>query len=120
MTRFFGQDNFSSTNPFHCHNQLLDDVVNFGWVAGLFPTVLLVTTLFWAVRKRKIEIATVLFTISACWIVETPFRLFATQPSAFLNLVILLVFAKAFGDNNKETKLNSANESTDNSMLKIS
>jgi O-antigen ligase len=105
ITRMFGLDNFSSTTPFHCHNQVLDDIVNFGWVAGLIPTAVLLTCIIWAVRSREISLSTILLTLLACWLVESPFRLFATQPSAFLNLFVLLLLSKSLVSGSEKSEL---------------
>lgn len=105
ITRLFGQDLYSSTTPFHCHNQLLDDLVNYGLLAGLIPTTLLLVLLLRAFKKRDLTILGILMALLACWLVESPFRLFATQPSAFINLFVLLVFSNALATKSKEPEL---------------
>lgn len=104
ITRLFGQDRFSAFTPFHCHNQFLDDLVNFGWIGALFPTALLITCLILSVRRKEHYLVACILVIMSCWFVETPFRLFATQPSAFLNLFILLAFVWAISSPKKDPK----------------
>jgi O-antigen ligase len=105
ITRLFGQDLYSAVTPFHCHNQLLDDLVNYGWLAGLIPSILLLVLLVAAFRKHDLTQLGMLMALLACWLVESPFRLFATQPSAVINLIVLLLFSNAFATSSKEPEL---------------
>ena len=92
VTRLFGLDISSTLTPFHCHNQFLDDLVNFGWIGALFPTFALFMTLILAMRYKKHVLVGMTLAVGASWFVESPFRLFGTQPGAFTNLLLLLMF----------------------------
>lgn len=96
IERLYGLDAIEWFRPFHCHNQLLDDLTNYGFLAGLFMTVGLATFAFTQFRAGSFETGLLLVAVLAAGIFESPIRLFASSGYLFLPvLVISLSFARS-------------------------
>ncbi len=93
IEKLYGVDTVDWFRPFHCHNQLLDDLTNFGFLGGLFLTLGLLA-LVW-VKMKAGDLRTSLFALSivVCSFFESPVRLFASGGYLF---VPILVFSLSF------------------------
>jgi hypothetical protein len=89
IERLYGIDSVDWFRPFHCHNQLIDDVTNFGFLGGLFMTLGLVTFALVKLRNRHLRLGFILLAVSICSLFESPMRLFVAAGYLFLPILIL-------------------------------
>ena len=82
IEKLYGSDTVEWFRPFHCHNQLLDDLTNFGIVGGLFTICGLLVFAITQFRRKNYQLAFAFLSILVCGLFESPVRYFS--PSGYL------------------------------------
>jgi len=89
IERLYGIDSVDWFRPFHCHNQLIDDVTNYGFLGGLFMTLGLVTFAVIKLRNRQLRLGFIFIAVLICSLFESPMRLFVAAGYLFLPILII-------------------------------
>lgn len=92
IARQYGLDRVDWFRPFHCHNQVLDDSVNFGLILGAFNFGILMFSLFLALRKKQLVLVGLLGSYLIAGLFESPVRLFTAPNSVWMNVAYLTFF----------------------------
>ena len=89
VLRTLGLSQVEWLRPQHCHNQLLDDVTNYGLITGAIPFLILFVVLVMAFRKGNLALVSVvgIAFIEGFW--EPELRLFTPQGYLWSNLLLL-------------------------------
>lgn len=96
IEKLYGVDTVEWFRPFHCHNQLLDDLTNYGVLGGLFISLGLIAFVVSKLKKKEFQLAFLFVSVMVCGLFESPVRLFASAGYLFLPILIISCsFARA-------------------------
>ena len=96
LARQLGGDKYALFIPFHCHNQLLDDLVNYGYVFGLLPTLIMLMSTFVAVKNRNTLAVPLLGVFWGGAAFEAIIRPYVSMSYVWLTLFCYLSIAQLF------------------------
>lgn len=98
LERTLGTNLFSELTPYHCHNQVLDDLVNFGLVGGLVTFSWIVWSLFRVAPSTNVSITSGLLTVFlVTMIFESQVRVFAPAPYLWIFAFFVALTSDAKG-----------------------
>ena len=103
IARMYGVDTVDWFRPFHCHNQVLDDTVNYGIIAAAINLFALGAILVACLKASNYLLASAFLTFAADEIFESPIRLFSSSSFIWINLVFFIFYSVALRTN-KDSK----------------
>lgn len=103
IARMYGVDTVDWFRPFHCHNQVLDDAVNYGIIAALINLFALGLILVACLKRSNYLLVSVFLIFAAAEIFESPIRLFSSSGFIWINLVFFTFYSVALRTN-KDSK----------------
>lgn len=95
IARVYGVDTVDWFRPFHCHNQFLDDSVNFGLITGILNLIGLMAIFVINAKKRSYVFAAIFATFISVSLFESPIRLFASAGFLWINFFFLVFYLSA-------------------------
>jgi len=107
IARIFGVDTVDWFRPFHCHNQFLDDAVNFGVVLACLNLVGLLGVIYINLRKKQNVLLGIFIVFLTAEIFESPIRLFASSGFLWINFCFYVFF---FTSSRRSIELNQLSE----------
>lgn len=96
IARMYGVDTVDWFRPFHCHNQVLDDSVNFGILSAIINLVIVVLVVLQNYRTRNFVLLSVFTAFISAQLFESPLRIFASAGSIWLLFSFLAFYFASF------------------------
>jgi hypothetical protein len=96
IARMYGVDTVEWFRPFHCHNQVLDDSVNFGIFLAVVNLVIVVAVSIHNYRTKNFVFLSVFTAFISAQLFESPVRLFASAGSIWFLFCFLAFYFASF------------------------
>ena len=101
IARVYGVDAVDWFRPFHCHNQVLDDSVNYGLALAALNLVSLLVIIFVNAKNKSYTLVAIFVTFLSASLFESPIRLFASAGFLWINFCFLAFFLLSTRDSQK-------------------
>jgi hypothetical protein len=92
IARLYGVDTVDWFRPFHCHNQVLDDSVNYGVALAALNLLALLIAIYISLKNKSWIYLAIFIVYLAAEFFESPIRLFASAGFLWINFCFLIFF----------------------------
>ncbi|NCA07974.1 MAG: hypothetical protein EBS85_04520 [Micrococcales bacterium] len=92
ISRLYGVDTVDWFRPFHCHNQVLDDSVNYGLALAAFNLLSLLIVIYVSIKNKNWVFLAIFIVYLAAEFFESPIRLFSSAGFLWINFCFLIYF----------------------------
>jgi hypothetical protein len=106
IAREFGLDQVDWFRPFHCHNQVLDDAVNFGVLAATLSLFVLIAVIVKSFRSRDFALLSIFVAFMIFGLFEVPVRWFVAPGYIWLEALYVLATINIIRNNTSTTETN--------------